>query len=917
MPTRDLILDTLRSQPGPLGALATTFPGNSGALENPHWIDEWFVDQATAFLRSEPPDQEVTSSDATAEIIAPLRKPPATNKVRLKSIQPNYFRGFRTQLIPIELDADLIVVEGRNSSGKTALAEAFEWLFTGQLSRRSSGHARELASCIGNEFRPADAKTWVEAVIMVDSEERRLRRVLTADYADTQAATTTSDLVVDGNTLTPAQAALLLDQLFAGVAPILMQHTLSHFIHGTPDTRRRYFERLLQLDELTGLIEKAVVGDARSAEFVPAVGALRHSRWRLLRDAVSPSSKRACERFERTGSSPNRSGLERVMQDVGAAAFRPGAVVNASFGDFVTDIRADHIRDRERQFPFLNDLRPRPGTAQFLAFTDSLSAVGATLAEAMENLSRAQETARDLAAAELAIARAVDSLIKGGVLGTTTSEWSTCPLCEYIPVPTLSSRRVTSLHACLPLAAAVDNANTSLSHTARRAGSDIRGVRTHLAAVIIPGIDEQEQQLELSALDPSVVLGIVALNASVRRQKDLAMKVVGCLDTADTLLEDGTCSAALVESLRTASTRLAQLRQYLTEYASQFAEVEKTLGIVALGDPSYALREKWLDVVDDLDGVLQAVGWERAEGKAQKLLKSIREGLISLRSELVEAARRDFSERMTEVWRMLREDTASTFSQLYIPEAKGRGFKLEMEVKARISDGTRDVEVDALKVFSESQINVVGLAAYLTRAKLLGHAVVILDDPVQSMDEDHYLSLAGPLTEALIAQDFQIVLLTHSDQFARDVADAHYKRKSFLTLRSRATKRYGVVIEEGNRRVTERLKNAERFAENADLESAWIRIRLALERLYLLVFMKANPNFDPRSWRSQTGEQMWVDGSGAIIEAAVPGSGERLKSILKRTAAGAHEGLPRGAKDLKDTATFIRSLLNPLQIGDG
>jgi hypothetical protein len=345
--------------------------------------------------------------------------------------------------------------------------------------------------------------------------------------------------------------------------------------------------------------------------------------------------------------------------------------------------------------------------------------------------------------------------------------------------------------------------------------------------------------------------------------------------------------------------------------------VEKNLGIVALGDPQYALREKWLEVAEDLDGVLQAIGWERAKGRAQHLLRGIREGLIALRTELVEAARRDFSDRMTEVWRMLREDTASTFSELHIPEAKGRGFKLEMEVKARISDGIRDAEVDALKVFSESQINVVGLAAFITRAKLLGHAVVILDDPVQSMDEDHYLSFAGPLTETLINQGLQVMILTHSDQFGRDVADAHYKRAGFLTLRSRATKRHGVVIEEGNRRVTERLKNAERLAENGDLEDGWIRVRLALERLYLLAYMKATPKFDPRSWHSQTGEQMWAAGAGGVIEAAVPESGERLKQILKRTAAGAHEGLPRGLKDLKDATSFIRSLLKPLQIGDG
>src|ERR1043166_9327813 len=273
MPAPDQIIAILRDQPGPLGTLAKAFPGYLAAVENTHWIDEWFIAQATAFLGSNPPDQQVTSSGATAEVLRPLRKPPATSRVRLKSIQPHYFRGFRGNAAPIRLDADPVVVEGRNSSGKTSLAEAFEWLFTGQLSKRSVGHARELASCIGNEFRPSGEQTWVEAVITVDGESRRLRRVLIADYSEVQAAACTSALVVDGKSIKPGQAELLLDRLFAGVPPILMQHTLSHFIHGTPDNRRRYFERLLQLDELTGLIEKAVVGDARAAEFIPPVGA--------------------------------------------------------------------------------------------------------------------------------------------------------------------------------------------------------------------------------------------------------------------------------------------------------------------------------------------------------------------------------------------------------------------------------------------------------------------------------------------------------------------------------------------------------------------------------------------------------------------------------------------------------------------
>lgn len=917
MPATDPILDLLRRQPGPLGSLAKAFPGRTESADNTHWIDGWFVAQATAFLGPTPPHADIRSSAATSDVLAPLRKPPATSKVRLNTIQPNYFRGFRGQASPIALDADLVVVEGRNSSGKTSLAEAFEWLFTGQLSRRSAGHARELAKCIGNEFRPADEQTWVEGVVTVDGDTIRIRRALTEDYSDRQNASTTSDLLVDGQRVKQTAAEKLLGRLFAGVAPILMQHTLSQFIHDSPDNRRRYFERLLQLDELTTLIEKAVVGDAKACDFAPSVGAVSHTRWRLLRDALKSGSKGVVDRFEKKAESVSRMALEQVLVAVAIAEFRRGNAGGAAFEALTVELRAEHARDRERRFPFLNELRPRPGTAKFVAGSDGLTALADGIDAAFRDLLRAKEAVRDVSVADLAIARAIDSLIAGGLIDATRVDHATCPVCEYQPVPTLAPSRVAALQARLPLAAAVDLAGEGYRRSIATVADQTRAVHGLIQGILIGAGEDAHLKSQIAGLDPGTVIGVVALNASAKEMAVRAEVVMSELGKADQLLADGVRGGDLAIAVRAAGTGLSEIRRLLGLYAEHFSEVERTLGVVALDDPRYALRDKWLDVADDCDGVVQAISWERAKVKAQQLLKGIREGLIALRTAVIEAARRDFSERMTEVWRMLRDDTASAFSQLYIPEVKGKGYKLEMEVKARISDGTRDVEVDALKVFSESQVNVVGLAACITRAQLLGHTVLIFDDPVQSMDEEHYLSFAGALVDTLIGQGFQVIILTHSDQFGRDVADAHYKRDSFLTLRSRASKRHGAVIEEGNRRVAERLKNADDLADNGKLDVGWNRVRLALERMFLLAHARVTKGFDTRTWRSQTGEAMWNAGAGTAIEAAAPGSGERLKAILKLTAAGAHDGSPRGVKDLKEATKYIRSLLAPLQIGDG
>lgn len=46
-----------------------------------------------------------------------------------------------------------------------------------------------------------------------------------------------------------------------------MQHTLRDFVQSNPAARRQYFEQLLKLDDLTTMIEKAVIGDTRLREF--------------------------------------------------------------------------------------------------------------------------------------------------------------------------------------------------------------------------------------------------------------------------------------------------------------------------------------------------------------------------------------------------------------------------------------------------------------------------------------------------------------------------------------------------------------------------------------------------------------------------------------------------------------------------
>lgn len=185
--THDPVMRALVSLPEPVGSLVAAFPGRETVAEQLDWIDNWFLDLTRSYADDTAPEEvQITTSGAAEQGAdhSPLAKTPVNTKAQLISIRPHFFRGFRILKTPINLDAGLTVVEGRNSSGKTSISEAIEWVFTGALSRRKSnyGHPRELANCIANEFRPSKETTWVEICLRLDDKEVRLRRTLLEDY---------------------------------------------------------------------------------------------------------------------------------------------------------------------------------------------------------------------------------------------------------------------------------------------------------------------------------------------------------------------------------------------------------------------------------------------------------------------------------------------------------------------------------------------------------------------------------------------------------------------------------------------------------------------------------------------------------------------------------------------------------------
>lgn len=926
--SKDRFLSTLSVIDGLVGKFVQNYPG-TGDQTTQGWLDNWFDERTKYYFKhtSRNVSDEIQVDDSLDAL--PVSSDTIVMKpVRLVSIQPYYFRGFRNLSAPVILTGNLIVIDGRNSSGKTSITEAIEWLLTGELLRRKlqeQGSPRELENCISNQLKPEDEETWVEAEFVSDSNEHlRLRRVLIRDYGDTSTSKPETALFLNGNELTKDQGIDLLDEFFAGVPPLLMQHSLRLFVQSTPQGRRDYFERLLQLDELTDLIGKAVVGNSRLSDFSSPAGSIAWTKWERIKSLCEENtSKTILRRTERDQSDDLQSEITNALTLVAHTEFSDLISPEAEFNQIKTMISAKQQTERQRTLPILRKIRPKQILDDKLRglFSDKIILDDLKQLQLAYNaLKSAKEATKSVGDAQIAIARAFEDLSQAGLI-IDSSQPQTCSLCNYQDVPTLSVKRIQEIRLWQPIYKAVAEAKKELGSQVRKLLASINELYNARNNLIPSKISDEEWAIALEGVSDTVkdtagrlrqiVAEAVPALDPFDKNIDSLRKILGSSKLADQEIEQ---AKNMIDEL---PSKLASVVEISEKYANGFKALESAVGSLTREDPTYTFREIWLSLADDLEAISTDIKWEQAKKKAQNELQTIRDFLISARQRFLDSRRVEFSEGMTEVWGKLRADRYSTFNTLFIPEPRGRGFPVEIEVKAVLDDGNQQHEVDALRVFSESQVNVLGLAAFATRAKLLGHRAIIFDDPVQSMDEEHFKTFASELIPHLLNLDFQVILLTHNETFAREVSYSCLDVDNYVTMSIRHSRRSGCQVDEGNRRVAERLKKAEKKGDDGKLDEAWLLIRLALERLYTVTYTKYGPdNFNPLSWIDQTVEYMWGN-VGSIIEEKAPGMGLRLKEILDMTVAGAHDKSSHGTTDLTLAIKDLRSLLGKLRVGSG
>src|SRR4051812_33748009 len=108
---------------------------------------------------------------------------------RISKLEIMGFRAFGRNGQTLGFPSPLAAIWGPNSQGKTSLAEAVEFLLTGQIVRRAlmASSQDEFADALQNAHLPPGTRAYVQATIAApDGSERTIKRVLKTDYGKKQ-----------------------------------------------------------------------------------------------------------------------------------------------------------------------------------------------------------------------------------------------------------------------------------------------------------------------------------------------------------------------------------------------------------------------------------------------------------------------------------------------------------------------------------------------------------------------------------------------------------------------------------------------------------------------------------------------------------------------------------------------------------
>lgn len=725
--------------------------------------------------------------------------------MRLLTLRIHNFRGFGPAVAPIRIDSDLLLFYGPNGFGKTSVAEAIEWLFYGTTKRRQRGDNYSRSEYAGSFANAHGGQpTEVEALVRHNGVEVRICRRLMSDEL--------SETLIDG--VVSPFSTLNISPVEA-VYPVVAQHGLQTFIHSKPKDRRDAICAALGLDELTAL--KTALDSARTSFQRTPPRTVTEARRELAQNIqVLASLPQLATLVVRWRSDPLRVDVTNDIADLLMAAESLTGATCPTVQDALTALRSRRIVASRAVFD-ANNITPNDEVAAHALVESAGSAVA-------EDLGRVE---RAIAAAVAAMASTYAAALlefwsKGLELAPSGA---ICPMCE---ANTLDEARRREIRRRLSGATEALASSRTLTDSITRAKASLAQIQDAIVHLGAPTLREDDQTV-LSSLfvDQADVL---AAFLDSHRNFDEARQAMGNRVAAASAILDS-CAGRLSDPANAPSV-VSDMTRAKDEIAQSVAELMREFRAYLAQWPTFERLLSSRIASTDLVARIDAVGKSLRNESHMRVLERY-EAALNVSRDLIRTVEAQIQAKQSALLTTRGAEVKDLYDRLN--RGANVGFQ-EMEPgtdNMKLHATSFGVRMSAAANLSECQLNCVGLAMWLMRATTptSPFGFVLLDDPVQSMDDDHTEAFISDIVPHLLDDHGkQVIVLSHVKRITERLRELNQNRQTKL-FHFDSYDRGGPVITEQIRlrMLLAEIKGAAR-GNAANREYAVDRIRVFVEQ---------------------------------------------------------------------------------------
>lgn len=695
------------------------------------------------------------------------------------------FRSYGPTAQRIDFTKPLTVIHGHNSQGKTSLVEAVEFLFTGTTSRRllTGGSPSEFENSLRNAHLGPEAKVYVELGLAPTggaTKLRILRRELISDLLNAEDCTST--LTLDGHPIASVVEAGIALSNPPLAAPVLLEHSLRYAVSAKPGDRSDYFKAVLDVADLD-LVRSGVTALIAERESAPP-----HT---ILQELASlgdiPLFGKALRPLLRGGT---RAKIEEAFRSALDLVVPPAEPNRSSFTAAISRVRAELQVRQADVFPLEALVCSAPKGLYALRLgveSPGKTGSGQTLADQVGDLLGGYRTALEAVSEETAaLVPLLEAALRIPII-THVSENDPldCPLCAS--AGSLTPARVnairdevaaqkgmvaiakgleTSLGDALRQLSAADESMSgsvpaaakwsAIERASHRAAAQHLGVTSDMFDLTIDQADHLAANAKAASIKAAETITVIA--ELQRRARD--MRPVGSIELENASKTIKKLADLTSEQVKCQADYSGDVRLLVDVVKPKIEEGSSTSGWSSLLELS--------DNVSTVETVLAAhARFMAATARLKKAKKLIDEAARTALDKRLLA----MGDEISKWWDFMRPGELTEFDRI---TRRGAGNKF-LDVTAALSpDATAPGIVrNALAVLSTSQLNALGLAAFLARCQMLGAPFVLLDDPVPGSDREHRGTFATNVVEGLLQSGQQVVIATHDAELARDLHSLH------------------------------------------------------------------------------------------------------------------------------------------------